>query len=145
MPRPGMNQIRACRNSRPRTTRGIFWHPDETGHRTMTHPVKIALQVMGYALSVGSAVILLFGLAELIAGLAWGIGSLADVLLLTLFGLYALPAGAAMLFGGIWAVSSANNEAYDVPTIPSQRVVGITLFLPAAATIFLLMLGYPHY
>ena len=29
--------------------------------------------------------------------------------------------------------------------IQSQRIVGIILLLPAAATSFLLMLGYPHY
>jgi hypothetical protein len=50
-----------------------------------------------------------------------------------------------MIFGGTLAVSSANNEAYVVPTIQSQRIVGIILLLPAAATSLLLMLGYPHY
>jgi hypothetical protein len=50
-----------------------------------------------------------------------------------------------MLFGGTLAVSSAYNEAYVVPTIQSQRIVGIVLLLSAAATSFLLMLGYPHY
>ena len=111
----------------------------------MTQPVKIALHLIGVVLSVGSVTILLFGLAVLMGGLAWSNGSLGDTLLLILFVLYALPAGAAVLFGGILAVSSANIEAYVVPTIQSQRIVGIILLLPIAATSFLLMLGYPHY
>jgi hypothetical protein len=111
----------------------------------MTQPAKIALHLIGIVLSVGGVIILLFGLAVLMAGLAWSNGSLADTLLLILFVLYALPAGAAMIFGGTLAVSSANNEAYVVPTIQSQRIVGIILLLPAAATSLLLMLGYPHY
>jgi hypothetical protein len=110
----------------------------------MTQPVKIALQLIGAALTIGGATILLFGLAGLMAGLAWSNGSLGDALLLILVVLYALPAGAAMLFGGTLAVSSANNEAYVVPTIQSQRTVGIILLLPAAATSFLLMLD-PDY
>jgi hypothetical protein len=60
----------------------------------MTQPVKIALHLIGGALSVGGAIILLFGLAVLMAGLAWSNGSLGDTLLLILFVLYALPAGA---------------------------------------------------
>jgi predicted membrane channel-forming protein YqfA (hemolysin III family) len=111
----------------------------------MTQLVKIVLHLIGVVLSIGGAIMLLFGLAELVAGLAWSNGRLGDMLLLTLFMLYAVPAGAAMLFGGTWAVSSANSQAYVVPTIQSQRVVGIILVLPAAATSFLLMLGFPHY
>jgi hypothetical protein len=111
----------------------------------MTQLVKIALQLVGVGLTVGGATMLLFGLAVLIAGLAWSNGSLGDALLLILFVLYALPAGAAMLFGGTLAVISANNEAYIVPTIQSQKVLGIILLLPTAATSFLLMLGYPDY
>ena len=44
--------------------------------------------------------------------------------------------------GGVSETVSVKSEA---PTIQSQKAVGIILFLPAAATSFLLMLGYPHY
>lgn len=40
-------------------------------------PAKIALHLIGVVLSVGDAIILLFGLAVLMAGLAWSNGSLA--------------------------------------------------------------------
>jgi len=111
----------------------------------MPQLVKIALHSIGIVLSVGGGIMLLFGLAELVAVLAWGISSLGDMLLLSLYMLYALPAGAAMLFGATWAASSANNEAYEVVTIQAQRVVGIILLLPIAATSVLLMLGSPYY
>jgi hypothetical protein len=60
----------------------------------MTQPAKIVLHLIGIVLSIAGVIILLFGLAVLMAGLAWSNGSLADTLLLILFVLYALPAGA---------------------------------------------------
>lgn len=111
----------------------------------MRKPVKIAFHLVGATLSIGGAILLLFSMGGLAAGVAWSNGSFLDVLLLILFVLYALPAGAAMLFGGYLATNSANNEAYVAPTTQAQKTIGIILLLPAAVTSFLLVLGYPRF
>lgn len=105
---------------------------------------KIAQTVLGVALSLVGGAILLFGLYNVMMGLAWSNGSLGDLALLFLFALYAIPAGLGSIALGMFLQQSASNEAYVQPAIDSQRRLGWFLLMPTLA-VLLLMAADPDY
>jgi hypothetical protein len=113
---------------------------------TMTRQVPVALFVLGgIALSLGGLAILLFGVWYAAFALAWSNYSASDLMLIAAILLYAMPAGAALLYGATWAFSSATAEAAVPTTVQARRTMGAILLLPCLATAVALGLGYPHY
>ena len=110
----------------------------------MNSTKTIALNALGIGLSVVGGAILLFGLYNVVAFLAWGIGSFGDLFFVFLFVLYALPAGLGSLILGMFLQQTANNEVYVQPAVGSQRQLGRFLLLPALA-VLLLMAADPDF
>jgi len=110
----------------------------------MNSTKTIALNALGIGLSVVGGAILLFGLYNVVAFLAWGIGSSWDLFFVFLFVLYALPAGLGSLILGMFLQQRANSEVYVQPAVGSQRQLGRFLLLPALA-VLLLMAADPDF
>ena len=110
----------------------------------MSSTKTIALTVLGVVLSLVGGAILLFGLFNVVAFLAWGIGSFGDLFFVFLFVLYAIPAGLGSLMLGMFLQQSANSEVYVQPAVDSQKQLGRFLLLPALA-VLLLMAVDPDY
>ena len=110
----------------------------------MNSTKTIALNALGIGLSVVGGAILLFGLYNVVAFLAWGIGSSWDLFFVFLFVVYALPAGLGSLILGMFLQQRANSEVYVQPAVGSQRQLGRFLLLPALA-VLLLMAADPDF
>jgi hypothetical protein len=110
----------------------------------MSSTKTIALTVLGVVLSLVGGAILLFGLFNVMMGLAWTNGSFGDIFLVFLYVLYAIPAGVGSLMLGMYLQQSANSEVHVQPAIGSQRQLGRCLLLPALA-VLLLMAADPDY
>jgi hypothetical protein len=110
----------------------------------MSSTKTIGLNALGIVLSLVGGAILLFGLYNVVAALAWGIGRSGDLFLVFLFVLYAIPAGLGSLILGMFLQQTANSEVYVQPAIGSQRQLGRFLLLPAVA-VFVLMALDPDY
>ena len=110
----------------------------------MSSTKTIALNALGIVLSLVGGAVLLFGLYNVVAALAWGIGGVGDLFFVFLFVLYAIPAGLGSLILGMFVQQSANSEVYVQPAIGSQKQLGRFLLLPALA-VFLLMALDPDY
>jgi hypothetical protein len=110
----------------------------------MSSTKTIALNALGIVLSLVGGAILLFGLVNVMMGLAWTNGSFGDLFFVFLFVLYAIPAGLGSLILGMFLQQSANSEVYVQPAVGSQRQLGRFLLLPALA-VLLLMAVDPDY
>src|SRR6185503_10873112 len=122
-----------CKNiACPSEPNGALERPssDLPGGRSMSSTKTIALTVLGVVLSLVGGAILLFGLFNVVAFLAWGIGSFGDLFFVFLFVLYAIPAGLGSLMLGMFLQQSANSEVYVQPAVDSQKQLGRFLLLP---------------
>jgi len=101
--------------------------------------------VGGIALSLLGGAILLYGLWYAAFSLAWTNYSLLDLTVIAAILLYAVPAGASLLYGGIWAMQSATAGTPRATTARSRRTVGAMLLLPCLAIVVTLGLAYPDF